>query len=83
MIGLPPNHKIVYIIDFGLSKYFMEERTNSKGTVTATHIPQKTGMSLGTPRYMSIYSHKCETLSRRDDLISIGYVLIYLAKGGK
>lgn len=63
----------IYLIDYGLSKYFIK---NGK------HIPFKTDINNGgTLRYMSVHTnHKIE-ISRRDDLISLGYVLVYLQKG--
>ena len=64
---LMDKHSQLHLIDYGLAKIFRE---NGK------HIDNKSNRSLvGTYNYMSINIHNKETSSRRDDLISIGYVM--------
>jgi len=63
----------VYLIDFGLAKKFV---------IGDTHIPnlQKKGL-VGTARYASVNALLAKEQSRRDDMESLGYVLVYLLKG--
>ena len=75
LIGSKEKSNILFLIDFGLSKKYKDSKTNQ-------HIPYKEGKNLtGTLRYMSINNHFGIEQSRRDDLESIGYVLIYFLKG--
>jgi serine/threonine protein kinase len=65
----------VQIIDFGLAKRFRHPRTRQ-------HIPHSSGTPfVGTTRYCSLASHAGAEQTRRDDLESIAYVLIYLRRG--
>jgi len=70
-----PVHCRVFCIDFGLSKPY-RDRT------TARHVPYQEGKKLtGTPRYASINCHLGRETSRRDDLESMAYLLIYFLQG--
>ena len=73
-IGLKKYKNTIYMIDYGLTRKFCDSRKN--------HIPYKEGKHLtGTALYASIYTHKGIEQSRRDDLESLGYMMIYFCKG--
>ena len=66
----------IFLIDFGLSCYYLESGIGSK------HYKIKNNLSfVGTLRYASLNSHKGIRQSRRDDLESMIYILIYFLKG--
>jgi serine/threonine protein kinase len=75
MMGLGDATNIVHMIDFGLTRLVIDPKTGK-------HIPFTSGKNLiGTCRYVSINSHLGFELSRRDDLTTLGYVVINFLKG--
>ncbi len=74
-MGVGARNRICYLIDYGLAKQFRDPRTRR-------HIPYRDDKCLtGTPRFASVNNHLGIEQSRRDDLESLAYVLIYLIKG--
>lgn len=66
----------VHLIDFGLAKKFLNSETREHIEFSEHH-----NLS-GTPRYASMCTHLGMETSRRDDLASLGYVLMYFLRAG-
>jgi len=61
----------IFLIDFGLASYYITDEQ--------IHISNKIGEHIiGTPKYISTNIHNGYTPSRRDDIISLGYIFIFL-----
>ena len=74
-MGINNKKQNVYIIDFGLGKRYRDP-------ISGKHIAYKDGKSLtGTERYASLNTHLGIEQSRRDDIESFTYVLIYFLRG--
>ena len=65
------------MIDYGLAKRFLCPKTG-------THIPYKENKGIiGTAKYLSLSGHQGNEHSRRDDLESLGIILIYFLRKGR
>ena len=75
VMGLNEYNAILYLLDFGLAKKYR----SSKTLVQYPYIKKK--KLTGTARYASIHALEEMEQSRRDDLESTGYVLMYFIRG--
>ncbi|KAK4604209.1 hypothetical protein RGQ29_012637 [Quercus rubra] len=78
LLGQPgtPNEKKLYLVDLGLASRW-------KDASSGRHVDydQKPDVFRGTVRYASVHAHLGRTGSRRDDLESLAYTLIFLLRG--
>ncbi|GLT70653.1 hypothetical protein SLA2020_427170 [Shorea laevis] len=78
LLGQPstPQEKKLFLVDLGLA-------TKWKDTGSGQHVEydQRPDMFRGTVRYASVHAHLGRTASRRDDLESLAYTLIFLHRG--
>ena len=64
----------VFLIDFGRTKKYIDNRTGK-------HIPYCENKTHSNCKYASINAHLGNAQSRRDDMESLGYVLMYFNRG--
>ncbi|KAK9130979.1 hypothetical protein Sjap_011466 [Stephania japonica] len=78
LLGPPgtPDGKKLFLVDLGLA-------TKWRDTTTGQHVEydQRPDVFRGTVRYASVHAHLGRTGSRRDDLESLAYTLIFLLRG--
>ena len=73
VIGRGENRDYIYLIDFELAKNYLKN---------GEHIPYKGDKKVkGNRAYISINVHLGNEVSRRDDIESLGYNIIYFMKG--
>lgn len=75
VFGLGENENTLYMIDFGLAEQYRSSKTHLQ-------LPFKTEEGFtGTRTYSSIFAMLECRQSRKDDMESFGYILLYLLKG--
>ena len=76
LVGLGNHSSTVHLIDFGLTRLVVNPETGQ-------HVADfKNRHLVGSSKYCSINAHLGTGLTRRDDLISLGYVILEFVRGG-
>ncbi|CAD5115518.1 DgyrCDS4484 [Dimorphilus gyrociliatus] len=84
-IGLPPHEKVIYVLDFGLSRRFLRNTIEfdkiSTHTKTCFRHQRSRPSFRGTIKYASLNIHRRNEAGRRDDLYSWFYMIIEFLNG--
>eukprot|EP00268_Persea_americana_P011455 TRINITY_DN1483_c0_g1_i1.p1 TRINITY_DN1483_c0_g1~~TRINITY_DN1483_c0_g1_i1.p1 ORF type:complete len:726 (+),score=130.73 TRINITY_DN1483_c0_g1_i1:352-2529(+) len=78
LMGQPatPQEKKLYLVDLGLASRWRDSPSGQH-----VEYDQRPDVFRGTVRYASVHAHLGRTASRRDDLESLAYTLIFLHRG--
>ncbi|MFS7907514.1 putative protein kinase CK1-CK1-Pl family [Helianthus anomalus] len=78
LLGQPstPQEKRLFLVDLGLATKWREGAGGQH-----VEYDQRPDMFRGTVRYASVHAHLGRTASRRDDLESLAYTLVFLHRG--
>jgi len=78
LLGPPstPRAKTLYLVDLGLASQWRDDVCGAH-----SEYDQRPDMFRGTVRYASVHAHLGRTASRRDDLESLAYTLLFLLRG--
>lgn len=75
LIGASSDNQHIYVVDFGLATQYFDSDFNQ-------HIPLARKSTItGTARYLSVHAHLGVEHTRRDDLESLCYILLYFLRG--
>ncbi|KAL9617720.1 MAG: hypothetical protein Q9160_007494 [Pyrenula sp. 1 TL-2023] len=77
LLGLGHEGNTVYMTDLGLASPYLSQPASQ----TASLNPDRQHRLVGTCHYASIKAHMDAAPSRRDDLESLGYMVVYFLKG--
>jgi len=72
----PEDNNKLYLIDFNLAKEYRDQQL-----VHIRYAKKSTKFSVGNVQFLSLNVHNGDEHSRRDDLLSLGYSIIFLANG--
>nr|XP_049464915.1 casein kinase I-like [Anopheles coluzzii] len=76
LLGRGTTRKTLHMIDFGLAEPYRHPRTGE-------HIAQDAFFPFaGTIEFAPVFAHLEYTPSRRDDILSLAYMLVFLLRGG-
>lgn len=78
LLGQPstPQEKRLFLVDLGLATKWKDAASGQQ-----VEYDQRPDVFRGTVRYASVHAHLGRTASRRDDLESLAYTLIFLHRG--